>query len=125
MGSVLDNLANDTLDLFQFFHQVGVGLQSTGGVHDNRIGVSGHSSLHCIECHRGRVGTAFLPHAGDINTFSPGLQLLDRRRTKGITRGQNHLLALPFPFCRKLADGGRLARSIDPDYQDDTRPVYV
>ena len=54
-------------------------------------------------------------------TFSPDFELVRRSRAEGIRRRQHHLFALIDIAGRQLADRGRLADTVDADYQNDRR----
>ena len=58
---------------------------------------------------------------GDAGPRSPDLKLLDGRGAEGVGGAQQHGLALAAVERGQLAAGGRLARAVDADQQDDLR----
>ena len=52
----------------------------------------------------------------------PALQLLNGRRTEGITGGQHDPVAVVFIPVGHLRQGGCLAHTVDPHHQGDPRP---
>ena len=91
----LDDLAH----LGQLVHQVLLGVQAAGGVHDHHVGAACGGGLQGVEDHRRRVralGPADQLHVGALG---PDLQLLGGGRAVGVARGQQHRAARA-PCCR-------------------------
>ena len=55
--------------------------------------------------------------------FDPDLELLGGRGAERVGRHQQHRPSFGFPGARHLADGGGLADTVDPDDEDDPRPL--
>src|SRR6478609_3742823 len=81
------------------------------------------TSLPRIEHHRTRIRPGHLRDEAGGGALGPHLQLLDSRGAEGVPRGQQHAPALLLAAPRQLADGGGLARTVDPDHQDHERAL--
>ena len=67
-------------------------------------------------CHRLAVRLA---HDGDGELLAERLELVDRRRTVDVRRGQQRVLALPLEVTRELGRRGGLARALQAHQHDD------
>ena len=93
-------------------------MQPAGGVGEHHIASARTRRRQSIEYHRSRVSARKLRGEVRAGAFRPHLQLLDGRRAKGVTRGEQHRTAVLGTAPRQLADGGGLARAIHADHQD-------
>ena len=80
---------------------------------------SGLGGVYGVEEHRRRIGARLLADDLGSGPLPPGLQLLHRRRPKGVGGAHQHLPPFPHPEARQLAGGGGLAHAVDPDHQQD------
>ena len=111
--------AEDAADLGQLLHQVRLVLEAPGGVDDQHVLAGRGRLLDAVEDDPGGVA-AFL--AGDdrrADALAPDLQLLDRGGAEGVAGGEQDAIILLLQPMAELADGGRLARAVDADHQDD------
>ena len=106
---------------FQFRHQIGLGLQAAGGIDDDVIDIARARRMQGIEQHRARIGAGFLPDDFGRGTFSPDLELLDRRGAKRIGGAQEHAAAFSLIAADQLTDAGGLPRPIDAHHHHDRR----
>ena len=79
-------------DLLQFLHQLGLVLQSSGGVGQQHVEPACPCRLDGVVDHGGRVSAGLLGDHRHLVAFTPDLQLLDGRRTIGVA-GCEHDLA--------------------------------
>ena len=116
-------LADHSANLFQLFHQIVFGVQTPSSVGNQHIHAARGSGLHRIEDHRGRVGTGVLSDHRNLVALAPHLQLLNRRRAKGVAGGEHDFLAFQLQLLGQLADGRGLAGAVDADHQNHKRLV--
>ena len=108
-------------DLSQLVHQTAFVLQPAGRIDKHHVVAFCNRFLQAVETKTGAVTAVFTgknPHSG---TRTPHLQLLDRRRAKGIGGNQRHLQPLRFQFGRKLADGSGFSGAVYPRHQNHKR----
>ena len=107
--------------LLQLGHQVGLVLQTPGGVDEQHIGA-----------HRPRLDQRVVGEARRVRTLRPGddaapgalapdLQLLDRGGTERVAGGEHDPVPGIAILARKLADRRRLAAAVDADDEDHVR----
>ena len=61
------------LDFYQFFHQIGLGMQAPGSIGDQHIDVACLRRLQGIKNDRGGIGTLLLRDYRNLVAFTPGL----------------------------------------------------
>ena len=106
---------NHALDLFELIHEVGLAVQSPGGVGQYHIDVPRPRGLQGIENHGTRIGSRLLGAELRAGALGPDVQLLDRGGAKGVACHEHHAQALIAQSPRELADAGGLARAVDAD----------
>ncbi len=116
MGSVRIQFLHHPNHFLQLFHQMALVLQSTCGIGNQHIDISGLGSLQGIKQHRGAIGTCMLGNHRNIVALAPNLQLLNRSRAEGITGCQHDRLAFALILFGQLAYGGGLANAVDPHH---------
>ena len=67
-------LLEDTTELFELFHKVGLGVEASGGVEEEVFVVTAAGGFVAIECDGGGVGAVM---AGDNVDFKSGRPVLD------------------------------------------------
>src|SRR5579883_1302077 len=60
MRSAGDDFGGGALHLFEFSHEIGLGVEAAGGIDDDGIGVAGFGGGDGVEDDGGRIGTGFL-----------------------------------------------------------------
>ena len=105
--------------LFEFRHQVGLGVETPGGVDDHVIAVPRGSRLQRVVEHGCRIAAGFGSDDFRPRTLSPDFQLLDGGGAEGIGCAQQHRLTLRTKNLRQFANRRRFARSVDTDHEDD------
>ena len=104
----------------QLGHQVGVGMQASGRIDEQQVIITGACRIACIEDHSRWVCARLLRDDRRAHPLAPKLQLLDRRRAKGIRCGQQDAPSLQIAkTMRQLADGRRFARAVHAHYEHD------
>ena len=108
--------------LLQFFHQVHIGVQPTGRVHEHDVGTPGLGGLHRVE-HDG-AGVRPLLGADDVGSGSigPHLQLGDGAGTEGVPRRHENLATRLGVALRQFADRRRLANAVDAHHEHHVGP---
>ena len=108
----------NAFDLFDFFHQVQLGGQASGGVGQYDVGFAGFSGLDGVVADGG--GIAFgLGDDGDTVAFAPFLELLAGGGAEGVACGEDDGFALLLEVFGEFADGGGFARAVDAGHHDD------
>ena len=113
MGCLRVVLLQDLHDLLQLLHQVELGMQATGGIHDQDVGASCLRRLHGIVNDRSRIGAVLVAYHRNADSLAPGLDLLRGGGAEGIARGQHHSVLLSLQLIGKLGDTGSLANAVD------------
>ena len=116
------DLAEHALDLGQFLHQMTLGVQPAGGIGNQHIDVARLGGLQGIEDHRCGIGAAALGHHRHLIALTPGLELFDRGRPKGVAGRQHHTMPGELVAHRQFANGGGLAGTIDAHRENHKRP---
>ena len=75
--------------------------------------------LQAVEDDRGGLRAGLLGDDGHLVALGPDLQLLARRRAKGVAGGEHDAVAFGEQPVRQFADGGGLAGAVDSDHQND------
>ncbi len=100
-------------------------MQPSCGVADQQVDAACPGGLQRIEHHGGRIGTGLLGDDRDLIAIPPDLELFHRRGPERVTGRQHDLQALVLVAPRQLADGGRLAGTVDSHHEDDERSRRV
>ena len=111
------------LHFVQLGHEIGFGVQATGGVHDNDIGVTSTRGGERVENHGGGIGARFLFDHFYAGTTRPDFELLDGGRAKGVGGAEDYCCPFFFQAIREFADGGGFAGAIHSDDKQDPRLV--
>ena len=114
--------ADDSMDLFQFAHEVSLCVQPAGGIDNDDIEAAGFGLLAGIVGDAGRIAPLVVLDDVDADALAPDRQLLDGRGPKRIAGGDDHFLLVVFEFFGQLGDTGRLARTVDAGDHHDRRP---
>jgi hypothetical protein len=88
-------LLQHAADLRQLLHEVALGVQPAGRVHDQKVAAARLGGLPGIESHRRRIGAGVAGHELDLEPRGPRLQLLDRGRAEGVAGRDGDGLARP------------------------------
>ena len=118
-------LADDADDLRQFLHQILTVLQAARRVDQQKIGAVVLGFGHRVIGQRGGIGPIGRGQHRHPGPLPPDLQLFHRGGTKGVTRRDHHLFAGGAKLAGQLADGGGLARPVDPDHQNHLRALGI
>ena len=113
--------AQYTLYLFKLVHEAGMGVLTSGGVHDQYIRAARLGGLQGVERHRRRIRAGLLGDDRDTGAFTPGFELFHGRGSEGIGRRQHDLMAVLFQTIRQLGDRGGFAGAVDADGHDHER----
>ena len=121
VGSSGDQFCGSANHLVELFHEVGLGVETAGGIDDQNFGAAGFGGgTGVIECGRG-IAALLGFDDGHAGAGGPHFELLDGCRAKGIRRAKQGGAALAGDEGGELAGGGRLAGAIHADHQDDLR----
>ena len=115
-------LAHDALDLAELVHEGRLVLEPASGVDENDVNVAFDALTHRLESDRGGVGSLPLG-SDDVNThaLAPRGQLVGGRGAERVSGPQEHGFVVGHENAGELADGCRLAGSIDADHEDHRR----
>src|SRR6185436_4096584 len=111
--------AQHALELGEFVHEVGLGVQTPGGVHEQYVHVTRGGRLHRVEDDRGGVGARDLVNDVHVDPAAPLLELLDGRGAEGVRGGHQHALAVGLQRGRHLRGAGGLAGAVHAQHEDD------
>ncbi|KAF5030534.1 hypothetical protein DSECCO2_637160 [anaerobic digester metagenome] len=92
-------------------------MQPPGGVADDDVGATGLARLQCIMHDGSGVGTLRMGNHRSTGALAPDAQLLNRRRSEGIGRGQQHFFTRSGIARGQFADAGGLSHAVDADHQ--------
>ena len=99
----------DIAHLFQFLHQVVLGMQASRRVNQQNIGAARFlAGPDRIIHNRARIGARPLADHLDAGALAPNDELINGRRAKCIGRSDHHLVTSLFVQPRQLTDAGRL-----------------
>ncbi len=84
MGRALDQPPADATDLAQLLHQVVLGVEAAGGVHQHDLGPARERRAQAVVDHRGRVRSGARAQQLDAGAPGPHLELLDRGGAEGV-----------------------------------------
>src|SRR5882762_7321332 len=96
-------------------------MQTPRRVHDDDVGVSGARGSERIINDRRGVAARFRLDDFSAGSRSPHAKLLNRRRTKGVARGEYNAASILAQPMRELADGRRLTRAIHAHDENNVR----
>ena len=113
-----------TLDFFQFFHQVQLGGQASGGIDQHHIAATRFASGHRVKADRRRVALVL---ADDVYLVAvcPHHQLLFGGGAKCVCCCQQHTGTCIMQMPGQLAYGSGFARAVDTGDHDDGRGVLA
>jgi len=114
-----------SVDLAEFLHQVGLGVQPAGGVDDGDVGAPRLAGLIGVEGHRAWVSAGFVANYIYADLLAKDFQLFGGGGPKGVRRSQDHLLAFLGEMIGQLGDAGGLTHSVDTHHQYHIRPRYL
>jgi len=104
----------------------GLGVQPSGGVHDDRARPLVHADPDRLERHAGRVGFFALgPHHLGASPFGPGLELVGGGGAERVGGPEHHRLALADERPGELPGDRGLAGPVDPHDEHDGGPAPV
>ncbi len=119
MGGFVDLLGRHPLHLLQLLHQVVLGLQAAGSVHQEQIRLAALlAGPNGVEEHRGRVRARGLGDDVHAGPLGPDAQLIDGRGPEGVPGAEDHLAPPLLVAVGQLAQGGGLARAVHPHHED-------
>ena len=96
-------------------------MQPAGRIADDHVHAARAAGGDRVEHDGGRVCPFRLAYHLDAGAVRPNLELVDSRRAERVSRAEQHLLALRFKAGRQLADGRRLAHTVDANDEHDRR----
>src|SRR5579885_2933506 len=108
-----DDFGGGALHFFEFGHEIGLGVETAGGVNDDGIGFAGLGGGDRVEDDGGRVGAGFLLDDFYAVALRPDFKLLDGGGA------ENDAVPLLAEAVCELADAGGLAGAIDADDEND------
>ena len=121
LGDPAGALGSDPAHLAQLVHQVGLGVQTAGGVAEHEIDRAGSGPLDGVEDDGARIAALVAAHEFGTAALGPGAELLDGRGAERVAGGHQHRAPESSLLGADLADGRRLADAVDPDEQPDVR----
>src|SRR3984885_14712046 len=116
-----DYLGGGALHLVELGHQVRLGVQAAGGVHDDDISAAGARGGERVENDGGGIGAGFLFDHFDAGAACPDFELFDGGGAESIGGAEHHGDALFFQAIGEFADGGGFAGAVDADNEQDAR----
>ncbi len=120
MRRIRDATPDDTADLFEFAHQVGLGVQPSGCIDDQDFNILPQCGFDRVIHDCARIGALAACDDRHPDALRPCLKLFGGGGSKGIAGGQQNALAeLVLQSMRQLGNHGRLPNSVDADDQDD------
>src|SRR5580658_9032036 len=111
------------LHFVELGHEIGLGVEASGGIHDHDIGVASAGGGERVENHRGRVGARFLFDHFDAGATRPDFELFDGGGTEGVGGAEDYCCSFFLQAVGEFADGSSFARAVDADYEEDARFV--
>ena len=112
------------IDLGQFFHKVGLGLQATGRIHKHQVRAFLCGPVHGLKSHRRRIVAGRFGVKAHAHPAGPGFKLLNGRGPKSIRRGEKHFAALQFGPISQFGNGRGFARAVNSDHQHHFRTLH-
>ena len=110
----------DVADRAQLVHQLGVDLQSTGGVDDHDVATEPLRLRRCApRATVDRIGRLGVER--HVDALAEHAQLLDRGRALEVGADEQRLQALRLQQARELAGGGRLPGALEAGEHHDGR----
>ena len=124
VGCAVHGFADDPPDLFQLFHQVGLGGQTAGGIDHHDACAASPPGCDRIEGDCARVA-AFLGNHIDLIAAAPLGELLACGRPEGVAGGKQHRFAFAVQMAGEFADRGGFAGAVDTGNHHDQRTGLV
>ena len=114
-------LSDDARDLAELVHEIRFRVQPAGRIDQHHVHLPCFRGGNPIKGYGGWIGSIAVTDHVDADSVGPDLQLIDRRRAKGIgCHQQRHLPCLHQPL-RDLGNRGGLTHTVYPHCQDDER----
>ena len=120
-----NDFGGGALHFFELGHQIGFGVQASGGIDDDDVGGARLGSGHRVVNDRGGIGAGFLFDDFDAVALRPDFQLLDGGGAKGVRGAEHHAAAFLAKAVGELADAGGLARAVDADNENHARAAAI
>ena len=108
-------LSRHARHLGQLAHQVSLGVEPAGGVHEHRVVTAAARGAQAVGEHRGGVGALRPAMKRGAHAAGPDLELLGRGGAERVGRTQQRRAAFGLPRLRELRDRRRLADPVDAD----------
>lgn len=111
--------ADDTVDLFEFLHEVVFVVEAAGGVADEELSAEAFGFFVAVEADGGGVAVLRAFDEGDLEALGPDLELFDGSGAEGVGGGEYDAVALVVEEVGELGRGGGFAGAIDADHEED------
>ena len=112
---------DDTVDLFEFLHEVVFVVEASGGVADEELSTEAFGFFVAVEADSGGVAVLRAFDEGDLEALGPDLELFDGRGAEGVGGGQDDAVALVVEEVGEFGGGGGFAGAVDADHEEDFR----
>ena len=109
----------DPPHLRELLHQVLLGVEAAGGVHEERPDAAGLRRRDRVEEDCRGIGALAVTHDGHLQAIGPDRELLDRSRAERVRRRQEDRTPLFEPARGELGRRRRLPGTVDADQEDD------
>ncbi len=106
---------------FEFGHEIRFRVQTSGGVHDDGVGVARARGGKRVENDGRGIGARLLVNQFGVRALGPDGELLGGGGAKSVARGEDHFLSLLVQAIRQFADGGGFAGAVDADDEEHLR----
>src|SRR5256885_15492453 len=90
--------------LFEFSHQIGLGMKTSRRINDYVVAVARSSSLQSIVEHSGGIASGLGANYLSARALSPDFELLDGGSTKKVRRRQPNRFVIPAGNPRHFAE---------------------
>lgn len=111
--------ADDTVDLFEFLHEVVFVVEAAGGVADEELGTETFGFFVAVEADSRGVAVLRAFDEGDLEALRPDLELFNGSGAKGVGGGEDDAMTLVMEEVGELGSGSGFARAIDADHEQD------
>ena len=122
LGRLGDEPLGHTAQLGELGHQVCLGLQAAGRVHEDDVEAAGLSGVDRVVDHRPGIRAGLMRDHVGLRAVGPDAQLVDRRSSVRVRCSDERAVVLLAQPVGQLAQRGRLAAAVHTDRQHDTRP---